>query len=112
MSVHRWKAIVSLLCLATWLPATQHCKLESLPGLEFLHCAGDTPEKSDCAGDSCQSVETGSYKPSDHQRVAPAPICLAVAHSLPLYGEKLQEKVACFVASTSPPPELPRAWQF
>ena len=60
----RWKAVVALLCLALWLPATQHCQLEKLPGLSFLQCAGDSDGR-DCEGDSCDVVERGAYKAPD-----------------------------------------------
>jgi hypothetical protein len=53
-----------MLCLAIWLPATQHCQLEKLPGLSFLQCAGDSGEQS-CQGDSCEVVERGVYKAPD-----------------------------------------------
>jgi hypothetical protein len=70
--VSRWKAIVSLLCLAIWLPATQHCRLENLPGLAFLQCAGDADGQPDCQGDSCDAVERGVYKTPDSSDVAAA----------------------------------------
>jgi len=68
--VSRWKAIASLLCLAIWLPATQHCQLEKLPGFSFLQCAADTKGQPDCAGDSCDVVERGVYKTPDSSDVA------------------------------------------
>ena len=110
--VRRWKAILSLLCLAIWLPATQHCHLENLPGLGFLRCAGDTDGKSDCAGDSCDTVEKGSYKPSDNQGVAPAPLFLAVIASLHLQADSPHSQNAGFEVATFPPPDLPKGWQF
>src|SRR2546430_5367238 len=112
MGVNRWKAILSVLCLAIWLPATQHCNLEKLPGLGFLRCAGDASEKSDCAGDSCDTVEKGCYKPSDNSRVAPAPVLLAVVVSLHLQAESLHSQNANFEVPTFPPPDLPKGWQF
>ena len=112
IGVKRWKAILSLLCLAIWLPATQHCSLENLPGLSFLRCAGDTDGKSDCAGDSCDTVEKGSYKPSDNSRVAPAPVLLAVMASLQLESESLHSQIASLEVATFPPPDLPKGWQF
>jgi hypothetical protein len=65
----RWKTVLSVLCLAMWLPATQHCKLEQLPGLGFLQCAGESADESDCASDSCQTVEHGAYKTPDNQTI-------------------------------------------
>ena len=110
--VNRWKAILSVLCLAMWLPATQHCNLENVPGLGFLRCAGDTAEKSNCNGDSCDTVEKGSYRPSDNTRVGPAPILLALVVSLHLQSESLRSQDANPGAVTFPPPDLPRGWQF
>jgi len=112
IGVNRWKAILSMLCLAVWLPATQHCNLENVPGLGFLRCAGDTAEQSDCNGDSCDTIEKGSYKPSDNARVAPAPVLLAITVLLhlqvePIHCESINSEVA-----TLPPPDLPKGWQF
>jgi hypothetical protein len=67
---------VSLLCLAVWLPATQHCQLEKLPGLDFLRCATDTPADSDCRGDSCEVVERGAYKVPESGDMVVIPPCL------------------------------------
>ena len=69
IGVKRWKAILSLVCLSLWLPATHHCQLEKLPGLAFLECTGDSSEKSNCEGDSCDAVEKGLYKSSDNHAV-------------------------------------------
>jgi hypothetical protein len=55
-------------CLAMWLPATQHCELEKLPGLSFLHCAADVDGK-DCQGDACDVVERGFYKAPETVKV-------------------------------------------
>jgi hypothetical protein len=76
--VKQWKAIVSLLCLTIWLPATQHCNLEKLPGLGFLHCETDTPGNSDCKGDSCDVVERGVYKAPDAGELNIIPVVAAV----------------------------------
>src|SRR5882724_4999508 len=105
IGVKRWKAIVSLLCLATRLPATQHCRLENLPGLGFLRCTGDTDGKSDCSGDSCDTVEKGSYKPSDHESVLPAPVCLAQVCAFELCADVFKKRDPCFEVSTFPPPD-------
>jgi hypothetical protein len=101
---------VSLLCLAVWLPATQHCQLEKLPGLAFLACATDTQGNSDCQGDSCDVVEHGAYKSPDNQQVAPSEMALIVAGFLsdcyrcePLAGGLADIRIA---------PDLSQTWQF
>ena len=102
--------MTAFLVLALWLVATQHCKLESIPGLEFLQCASDTATHSDCDGDSCASVEGGAYKLSDNQRVTP--VLLMVA-SVALPCAEDTAAAGCFSKPPpSPPPEIPKAWQF
>src|SRR5438046_1005688 len=71
----KWLRTVPTLALALFWPlAVMHCKLECVPGLEFLRCASDTPTSSDCQGDGCETVESGAYKTPDNQNVAPEPI--------------------------------------
>src|SRR4051812_3003890 len=64
--VHKLTALVFVVL---WVPITSHCQLEKVPGLEFLHCASDTPGNSDCQGDGCQVIESGFYKISDNSAV-------------------------------------------
>ena len=110
LSVSRWKAIISLFCLAVWLAATQHCQLEKLPGLTFLQCTADTEGQPDCSGDSCDVVERGFYKVPDSSDVAAA------------FSQVLLERISILVAEPAeavvPTPDiveaaalLPEAWQ-
>src|SRR5262245_41928342 len=109
MFVHRLKVILRLLCLALWLPATQHCHLEKLPGLAFLHCATDTAD-SDCQGDGCDTLEKGFYKTPDNGDVTVAAM-LAGALSEPpaaIVAEPvaaLRPEAAWVFASPRPCPE-------
>ena len=96
--------------LALWLPATLHCQLESIPGMEFVRCASDTPNQSDCSGDGCCAVEKSLYKSEQHRLTIPVflPISCAplvhVANTLPA--------VAGLGILTAAPPELLNTWQF
>jgi hypothetical protein len=107
--VSRWKAIVGLLCLALWLPATQHCQLEKLPGLSFLHCAADTAGQPDCQGDSCDVVERGAYKTSDSRHVA--------AVFIPVVLDRISALIVEPAEAVFPAPDagekraLPERWQ-
>ena len=58
--------------LALWLPATFHCQLESIPGLEFVRCASDTSNQSDCSDDGCCAVEKQQYKSEQNRQTIPA----------------------------------------
>ena len=107
-----WKAILSVLCLATWLPATQHCQLEKLPGLEFLACPTDTPGNSDCEGDSCDVVEHGAYKTPDNRPVASLKMALSVAWVLSDCYDTEQLAGGLADISNLAPPDIPQGWQF
>lgn len=67
------RILVTLVIAVLWAPITWHCKLENIPGLEFLRCASETSERSGCDEDSCRPVESAAYKPSDDQAVHVAP---------------------------------------
>jgi hypothetical protein len=113
MGVNRWKAIVSLLCLAVWLPATHHCQLEKLPGLAFLHCPTDTPGNSDCQGDGCETVEKGFYKTSDNTDVALSAIILAVMPEAVEPAAPASVSCSSEVALiSSPPRECCESWEY
>lgn len=66
--------------VAVWLPATSHCLLVALSGLESLACCSHetpapvAPHDKDCHTDTCGSVESGLYKVEIGQPVAPAPL--------------------------------------
>ena len=95
-----------------WVPITAHCKLELIPGLEFLQCAGDTSTKSDCEGDSCQTVESGAYKTQDNDDLVPLPVLtLDFSASVPPV-EAFDLESGGLNGFTVSPPELPKCWQF
>ena len=110
--MNRWKAILSVLCLATWLPATQHCNLENLPGFGFLHCPTDTPGKSDCQGDSCDVVERGMYKAPDDgdQTVVPIFVALLI-DAAPLLENEASKLSRELALTAAPPRKRAESWQ-
>ena len=108
-----------LLLLAVWGLATVHCRLESLPGLEFLSCcqheeAEKTPDhhQNDCADDGCVVVESGfchQVKPL----IAPAkPLLLGVTFVAPLLELELPPGSFSVALAASAPPDIPKVWQF
>jgi len=111
-AVTRFQKIISAFLLVAWLPITLHCSLESVPGLEFLRCASDTPNQSDCSGDGCCAVEKSEYKTEQSRLTPPSPdllqlpfvpVCSAVAAS--------PAEVSVGILSAAPP-ELVKSWQF
>jgi hypothetical protein len=112
INVKSLRTVITLVVLAVWPLAVVHCKLETIPGLEFLRCAADTPTSSDCQGDGCETVESALYKVPDQQNITPEPVFETVMLS------SLMERVRrpCENHSswlvTCAPPELPKVWQF
>jgi len=95
--------------------ALSHCTLEQFPGFEFLACCdhqNTAPHQdNDCEQDACSVVESGFYRISDYDDVAPAPFIslsnlrLDVQTTVP--GES-----ANLGLCTSAPAELLHTWQF
>lgn len=135
-NVRLLRAILVTATLAFWLAGSNHCRLEQLPGMQFLacapaDCASDTnahDESSDCtghensgcpedacAGDSCAEVEGAFYQSGKLRVKAEAP---ALASTNPLLAVLTlaafdPSPVLQFPPSDSDsPPELPRLWQF
>ena len=106
----RFRSIVKLMMLVLWLPATFHCQLESIPGLEFVRCSSDTSNQSDCKDDGCCAVEKQQYR-SEQQRQS-IPVFLAIP-SAPLLtaANALPDEVSLGIF-TAAPPELLKTWQF
>jgi hypothetical protein len=112
--MNRLKTMITLAVLALWLPATNHCRLELIPALEFLACCvhenAAPHEDKDCETDGCATVEEGFYK-SDDLRITPvAPDFLLSAHALTLAVASSHPFYTAL--PTTAPPELSKVWQF
>jgi len=116
MGVRALRNILIVLVAVVWLPMTMHCRLETVPGLEFLACLTDGDchdEQSSDRGDTgCCSVEKSQYKTEQHRltlqppNLLPLPFAPVLDLADGLSGEASRE------AFTVAPPELPRCWQF
>lgn len=106
--------VVVLAVLALWGLATMHCKLEALPGLDFLKCCcpGEPPPSghTDCESDGCGAVEEGGYRAEEQTASAPLPPLLLADRSAVMAA--LLAELRNPDPVPSPPPEIPRAWQF
>jgi hypothetical protein len=71
------KRLLLILLVLGWAPITAHCKLEILPGLEFLQCISEAQASSGseghCNDTECCSVETSLYKAAQPRVAIPAP---------------------------------------
>ena len=110
--------MVSLVAL-TWVLLTSHCKIEAMPGFEFLRCATDvhTPAESESGGDPCKdagccSIESAQYHAPRHQEIAPVVVLAIVpADNFGVVEKSLPREVSVGIL-TAAPPELPNSWQF
>ena len=116
----KWlKTIMVMMVLALWVLATNHCRLELLPGLAFLTCcdhatAEPTGEhhEDDCEDDACAAVEEGLYKTESHQVTAHKPVFVLLASFLPPPLERDTSALFARACPTTVPLELPKVWQF
>jgi hypothetical protein len=113
--VSRFTKAVALFVLALWGLAVMHCKLEVLPGLDFLKtcCFVDSEPscQEDCESDGCGTVEDGNYRAEEGTTSAPQPLLILALLTSAMEAPLLELQAPIFVSSESPP-ELPRIWQF
>lgn len=111
-------AMVSLVAL-TWVLLTSHCRIEAMPGFEFLRCATDihAPAESESGGDPCKdagccSIESAQYHAPRQHEIAPVVIfAILPAESFRVVTQSLPKEVSLGIL-TAAPPELPSSWQF
>lgn len=103
---------MALALVAVWPLAMNHCKLETVPGLTFLHTADHSESQGGCGADGCPTVESGSYRAEDSQ--AAQAIVLASLDIRPT-ERLLPEPPPAEIISyhlTAAPPEFPASRQF
>jgi len=113
--VKSFRTLLTMLLVALWPLVTSHCDLEQLPGFEFLACtdeAAATHAESDCATDTCASVESAFYKTEDAQLLVPTPPLIPSNLLTTVLPSPVEPAVTSKVVFDSAPPELPQVWQF
>jgi hypothetical protein len=113
----KWlKTIVVFSLLVTWLAASNHCRLEQIPGLSFLSCCeegdGVPGQDSDCQTDGCAAVENGLYKTGDQQPSLLPPVTVLVDCLPPSLDEYQKSAPSRFGFAGFTPPGLAVTWQF
>ncbi len=114
-----WRAILAIAMATLWVAAGLHCRLELLPGLEFLSCcqhagvdSGPAHHQKDCAGDGCAAIESGLYK-SEQAQDAPLRPRLTLVAWLSPSPETARQIALDFAAPVwAASPELAQIWQF
>lgn len=108
-----WR-IVSVLLLALWLPAGEHCALEAA-GFIAKTCADDGgPADDSCASDGCASLESAPFRSSQHVvQVAPpaADDCLCLI-SLSLAAPEWEPEPGPSTAVLDRPQDWVPIWHF
>ena len=101
------------------MAASFHCRLEVLPGFEFLSCCQHSGSKQspahhekECNDDGCAAVERGFYKPETPQDAPVTPSLALPAWLSPLPELSRDSAFDHLISISSSPPELPKAWQF
>jgi len=115
-TVSKLTKAVAVVVLALWGLAAMHCKLEVLPGLDFLKkscCFADSAPSSpkNCESDGCGAVEYGSYRAEEQNAAAPQPL-LILALISPVMEAPLPALPGVCFSESQAPPELHRIWQF
>ena len=120
-ALNKFRTILTLLMALLWLPATVHCRLESLPGIEFLSCClhndaesekAPAHQDNDCQTDACATVESGLYKQEDAPSDGFVKPFKALADSVCSVGAEMPAITCVGFPSSSAPPELSVLWRF
>jgi hypothetical protein len=113
--VSKLTKFLALTILAVWGLASMHCKLEAVPGFDFLKicCFADSAPSSpkDCDRDGCGAVEDGSYRSEEQTASAPPPL-LVLAVLASVIEPAAPDLHAHSLVASRLPPEMPKAWQF
>ena len=109
------KTVLILLLTLVWAAASNHCKLEQVPGLSFLACtdhAEDAPSQDQgCDTDGC-AFEVQLYKTENAQASMPVPVLLFTFFLTPLFDELAAPATTSHILPDAAPVVLTRVWQF
>jgi hypothetical protein len=106
-----------LVMALVWVPLTAHCRLASVPGLEFLRCAdhehsGHSDNKS-CEDCGCCVQESGKYQSSRWEdRVADVRPEFVTPIDVEVLAVGLPSEESEGVLVAAPPPPLSTSWAF
>ena len=112
--MRRLLPLLSLLLLAVWLPATQHCVLDAA-GVFTKSCSDNPGVGENHAKDACATVESSAYKASADTLKVSAPGLVAVLCSLcvPLeHAASPPPSVILPAGSLDRPRDWVSTWQF
>ena len=109
------KTVMTLMLVALWATASNHCRLEQFSCFDFLVCCDHEEtgphQDTDCDTDGC-SFETQLYKTESAQVFVAAPDILFAIFLLSEEVEFSVHPSANHALPDAAPMELPRIWQF
>ena len=114
IDVRSIRNILFTLTALAWLPMSMHCRLETIPGLEFLACKTAAPQSnpnSHCADTGCCAAENAQYKAEQNHLALLCQqfvISFAPVKNLP---KALPDEVSLGILIAAPPSFL-ESWQF
>lgn len=101
-----------------WVPLTAHCRIASLPGLEFLRCGedhapADKHDHSSCEDCGCCSQESGKYHSARWKDLTPDVHPDLLSHLDTAWVEAgLPAEESTGVLTAAPPPPRLASWHF
>ena len=100
-----------------WVPLTAHCRIASVPGLEFLRCDDHEHSRNQdhqsCEDCGCCAQESGNYQSSRWEDLAPdlpPDLIGTIGFGTLDIGLPAEESEGVLVAA--PPPPLSTSWAF
>jgi hypothetical protein len=114
--VKPFRTLLKVAMVALWPLAVSHCKLEQLPGFQFLACIDEETDASHpengCETDGCASVESGSYKPESGRLPVPTPPGTLSPFLTAILVESARPIPDISVVFEEDSSSLPMSWQF
>ncbi|MCC7377434.1 MAG: hypothetical protein IT581_22425 [Verrucomicrobiales bacterium] len=102
-----------------WVPLTAHCRIASVPGLEFLRC-GDHEHSEDqdhksCEDRGCCAQENGNYQCSRWEDLSPnlpPDLVNTLGCGVLVRGLAREETEGVLIAAPPPTPPSANSWTF
>lgn len=105
-----------VMLVALWALASNHCRLENIPGLAFMPCSDQADcagqEDKDCEADGCATVENQIYKTESTPELPPAPVFAFAFLPAARFDHHSLPGAVRLVLLDAVPRRLARAWQF
>ena len=114
--LRRIKPFLMLVLALLWVPLTSHCRIESVPGFEFLRCSandhGSSQGTDACEQNGCCAIEDANYQAPRQQEITPIVVVATLRTAMFDPLEQSPPAPVSVGILPAPPPELPTCWLF